>query len=79
LKENLAQFFRFRIAGCEALSANLTQPADEGIFVRVARKQTSLKCSRYVSKSANAEHGLKNFRSLRTMLIRINMLFVTND
>jgi hypothetical protein len=38
LKENLAQFFRFRITGSEALSVNLTQPADEGISVRVARE-----------------------------------------
>jgi hypothetical protein len=79
LKENLAQFFRFRITGCEALSVNLTQPADEGISVRMAREADIAQMRRYVSKSANAEHGLKNFRSLRTILIRINMLFVTND
>jgi hypothetical protein len=36
LMKNLAQLLGFRIAGCEALSVNLTQRADEGVAVLVA-------------------------------------------
>src|SRR5262249_41390980 len=36
LKQNLAQLLGFRITGCEALSVNLTQRADEGVAVLVA-------------------------------------------
>src|SRR5882757_7232539 len=33
LKQNLAQFLGFGIAGCETLSVNLSQRADEGVAV----------------------------------------------
>src|SRR5882757_3753282 len=36
LKQNFTQLLGFRIAGCEALSVNLTQRADEGVAVLVA-------------------------------------------
>ncbi len=36
LKQNLAQLLGFRVTGCEALSVNLTQHADEGVSVLVA-------------------------------------------
>src|SRR5215472_4806610 len=36
LKQNLAQLLGFRITGCEALSVNLAQRADEGVAVLVA-------------------------------------------
>jgi hypothetical protein len=36
LKQNLAQLLSFRIAGCETLSVNLTQRADEGVSMFAA-------------------------------------------
>src|SRR3977135_925461 len=36
LKQNFAQLLGFRIAGCEALSVNLAQRADEGVSVFAA-------------------------------------------
>jgi hypothetical protein len=36
VKQNLAQLLGFRITGCEALSVNLTQRADEGVAVLLA-------------------------------------------
>jgi len=36
LKQNFTQLLGFRITGCEALSVNLAQRADEGVSVLVA-------------------------------------------
>jgi len=36
MKQNFTQLLGFRITGCEALSVNLAQRADEGVSVLVA-------------------------------------------
>ena len=43
LKQNFAQLLGFRITGCEALSVNLAQRADEGVSVLVADSPSLLR------------------------------------
>ena len=43
LKQNFTQLLGFRITGCEALSVNLAQRADEGVSVLVADSPSLLR------------------------------------
>jgi hypothetical protein len=43
LKQNVTQLLGFRITGCEALSVNLAQRADEGVSVLVADSPSLLR------------------------------------
>ena len=43
LKQNFTQLLGFRITGCEALSVNLAQRADEGVSLLVADSPSLLR------------------------------------